>query len=364
MKKMMIVLASVMMLTLAVSISHAAVNVTERPEIKININGQTGSYGNVPILLNNRTLLPLVAILTNLGVEDDGKHILWNKNERSIMVYKDDIKIFLKLDSKTAYINDVAKEIDVAPITYKDRTYIPASFIALSLGKKVTWDGASNMVLIRDESEYNRVKSVLEKADAAMNAVDRYKQRSKGDLILTTKGKNEVTTRVLNADMDVKNKISYGKMNNTIDGFNSTWELCMTNQSIYFRYSPAMKWQPKEMSEADYRREFIFDIFKSNQMLYTGLMMQEDPDGKEIILSGKVYASKYLKTFMELQGISQYVYDTAEVQIAIAKDTYRVNSIHLKLSGKTGSSKFTMEITDTYTDYNGDFKVTVPANLK
>lgn len=107
--------------------------------------------------------MPLKTSLSNLGVSDDDQHIIWNSSEKSITVIKDKVNIFLKIDSKIAYINETPVTMDAEPILYNEngRVYIPVRFIAQSLGKKVVWDNKTKTIYISNESSYNSAGEIL-----------------------------------------------------------------------------------------------------------------------------------------------------------------------------------------------------------
>ena len=50
---------------------HQSYNVVESPNVKIVIDGKIGTYTDMPIIVNGRTLLPLRAVLSNMGVLND-----------------------------------------------------------------------------------------------------------------------------------------------------------------------------------------------------------------------------------------------------------------------------------------------------
>lgn len=56
--------------------AFAQTSVTPVPQVKININGTIRTYTDVPINANGRTLLPLRAVLVDLGVQNDNDHII------------------------------------------------------------------------------------------------------------------------------------------------------------------------------------------------------------------------------------------------------------------------------------------------
>jgi len=132
------------------SIVYAEDEIVEVPEIKVIINGKNVTFSDVIISSKGRTLLPLRALLTNLGVQNDDEHIIWNSSEKSVTIIKDSIKIKLFQGNNLAYVNDVPIILDVPPIGYSKngRTYIPARFVAQSLGKIVDWDSNTKSVII------------------------------------------------------------------------------------------------------------------------------------------------------------------------------------------------------------------------
>ncbi|UUZ93138.1 nuclear transport factor 2 family protein [Paenibacillus sp. P25] len=94
--------------------------------------------------------MPLRAVFTQLGVQNDDQHIIWNEVERSATMLKDSTKIYVKEGSTTAYVNDQPVALEEAPFIQAESggAYIPASFIEQSLGKKVTQDDAAKSVFI------------------------------------------------------------------------------------------------------------------------------------------------------------------------------------------------------------------------
>lgn len=117
--------------------TYADGNITENPNIKIVVNGSLKSYSDIPIIVNGRTMLPFREILSDLGVQNDNQHIIWNGYESSIKVVKDSIQIYLKVGSDKAAINGVSEPLDTVPINYKNKAYIPVRFIAQCLQKRV-----------------------------------------------------------------------------------------------------------------------------------------------------------------------------------------------------------------------------------
>ncbi len=134
------------------AVSYAEDNIAEVPNTKVIINGQNIVFDDVIISSKGRTLLPLRALLTSLGVQNDDDHIIWNSKEKSVTIIKDSTKVKLYSGRDTAYLNDVPIKLDVPPLIYSknNRTYIPVRFVAQSLGKIVNWDDTTKSVFIDD----------------------------------------------------------------------------------------------------------------------------------------------------------------------------------------------------------------------
>lgn len=351
--------------------SYAAGNVVESPHIKIDINGQIGNYTDVPLIKDGRTLLPLRAVMANLGVPNDDRHIIWNASDRSVTVIKDSTQIFLKVDTNTAYVNNSPVTIDVAPVIYKDRTYVPVRFISQSLGMKVAWDPAAALVLIKDESEFNKVKETLEKTTAAMNGVERYKSKAtlKMGFNLLDIGIN--STIEIDALTDNRNKTGYAAMDIRTEGEDSSlaMELYMANNSIYVKNPLDNTWEKEELTQEEYDAQFTGSGVDNNEVAYSGLTQLEGTNPDEIILKGNVAMYEALKENLAGQDLGEYKVDNAYTEITIDKNTNLIKRIYVKVNGTVaasdlGNTTFTLEMTGANSDFNGNFTVALPAELK
>lgn len=358
----------------SISIIYAADNIFERPEIKINIDGRINTYTDVPIIVNGRSLLPLRAILINLGVQNDKEHISWNELDKSVTILKDTKKIHLEVGSKTANVEDVQVDLDTPPVIYKNRVYIPARFIAQSLGKKVAWDASLNMVLLRDENEFNEVKSILEKTEAAMNSVNKYKSVKSGFLSVD-RDKLKLTYDIRVSDqVDIKNKEWYGeakKTEVTPDGKSTTINLqfFMKNNTTYARIPPGEKWEKTEVkTEEEYNVYLMKYTIKPDDINCAGLISENSADTNEILLKGKINLDDPLNSFMNLVGIDEYTLRDANVEISINKNTYLVNKVNLEIDGdihsQTGGEMFAAELNYVFNEYNGNFEVVLPDGVE
>lgn len=130
--------------------------VLEVPNVKIVIDGKAGTYKAVPIMVNDRTLLPLRELLNNLGVQNE--NIVWNSSDNSVTINKGTKKIYLKIGDSSANINGSSVKLDVAPVIYNDSTYIPLRFVSSNLDKDVSWSEATSTITIKDKGQSSEVK--------------------------------------------------------------------------------------------------------------------------------------------------------------------------------------------------------------
>ena len=67
------------------------------------------------------------------------------------VIPKDSENIIMFVSSNTSYVKGTETKLDVAPVVYNGRTFLPARFVAEQLGCVVTWDEATQTVLIEKD---------------------------------------------------------------------------------------------------------------------------------------------------------------------------------------------------------------------
>ena len=114
---------------------------------EMTVNGITQEIdpgmGTVPVISNERTLLPVRAIVEALGGT-----VEWDENTRTASLSYGPDNIELTIDSTTAYLNGTAYTLDTTPVIINDRTMLPIRFIAESFGLEVGWDQSSQTVTV------------------------------------------------------------------------------------------------------------------------------------------------------------------------------------------------------------------------
>lgn len=358
--KRVLALAGILCLLFTVSV-HSQVNITESPNVKIVIDGMIGSYEDVPLIVNDRTMLPLRAVLTNLGIPNDDDHIIWNGEDRSVTVITADeaTTIWLQIDSYTAKVNGVDTILDVAPMIYasNSRTYIPARFVSETLGKKVAWDGSTTAVLIQDADRFQTIKDVLDKSQMAMEKAENYAM----DLTSTiaTKGTDDFAMTIgislienpgqpasymkLAMDMDFGDQISEDtELDENMAGL--MFMTALFNMEIYemedFTYSKTAfsgdgwtKTETKIAEEGDASVNLSVDeqtaILGTEDTVIAGLIMEEDTEAGTITLKGSVYLQDMASQSLDLGGSQMSEATAANYYLVYVLDstTYEVISL-------------------------------------
>ena len=111
--------------------------------IKIYVNGAQIKPDTNPVLVNSRTMVPIRAIAEKLGYS-----VSWFQESQTVSMQKGSDLVQLSIDSTSMYHNSNNIIIDVAPLIYDDRTYLPVRAVAEAMGCKVDWNGSERVVYI------------------------------------------------------------------------------------------------------------------------------------------------------------------------------------------------------------------------
>lgn len=316
----------------------------EVARVKIKIDGKYNDYSNVPINVYGRILLPFREVLTNLGVKNDDDHIIWDGKERSVTVIKDDTKIVLKIDNTTAIVNGEKVTMDVAPMIYKDRTYIPTRFIAQSLGKKVLWDGENEIVSICDQEVFDNIKNILDETIISMdNDVESYSINK--HVNFESDWLNFKLENLQKMDIDLKNKVSNifidGKFSTSYELFDSVIQedehvlsqMRFEDGKTYVKNINHNAWYLEE--DSNQIGENVFDNFEflnTDENFIASFTLEETDDC--YILRGACFLEDLVYPYLQRVLISRWdVGKNVETEIVIYKDTYYLKKVMLKGNG-------------------------------
>lgn len=132
------------------------VNTYEGKEVIIKYNGELLDCDISPIIHNDRTLIPIRAVIEKLGGS-----VTWDGILKLVTISYKGNTIGMCIGNNKASVNGIQTEMDVAPcIAYlkgeedKGRTVLPIRFIMENFGLKVEWDQETYTVnIIYDESD-------------------------------------------------------------------------------------------------------------------------------------------------------------------------------------------------------------------
>jgi uncharacterized repeat protein (TIGR02543 family) len=115
----------------------------------LTVDGQQTGLDAAPVIQNNRTLLPIRAI-----VEAFGGTIEWHAELRVVTMYLNGHEVSLQIGNGQGYVNGVQTAIDVSdskvvPIIISGRTLLPLRFVAENLGLQVEWNPATRTVTVQ-----------------------------------------------------------------------------------------------------------------------------------------------------------------------------------------------------------------------
>ncbi|MBQ2968119.1 MAG: hypothetical protein IJE10_08390 [Clostridia bacterium] len=121
----------------------------QRPdsEIAVRFNGEYMQFDVDPVLINDRTMVPLRAIFEALGAT-----VSWNDETQTATGNRNSRVVSVSIGSNIARINGEQVEIDQSAVLINDRTLVPLRFVSEAYGATVTWDDATQTVSIVADS--------------------------------------------------------------------------------------------------------------------------------------------------------------------------------------------------------------------
>ncbi|MBQ2968210.1 MAG: hypothetical protein IJE10_08850 [Clostridia bacterium] len=112
-------------------------------EIAVEFNGSYMTFDVPPLLINDRTMVPMRAIFEALGCT-----VSWNNDTQTATGMRNGSIVSLTIDSDVAQVNNKKVSLDAPAALINDRTMIPLRFVSEALGASVKWEGDTNTVRI------------------------------------------------------------------------------------------------------------------------------------------------------------------------------------------------------------------------
>lgn len=120
---------------------------TSASAIEVRINNNPIIFDVAPMMINDRTMVPMRAIFESLGAD-----VQWNEATRSITATRAGDMVVLTIGSTIMTVNGSTITLDAAPVVVSDRTMVPVRAISEALGSKVSWEEATETAKITDNS--------------------------------------------------------------------------------------------------------------------------------------------------------------------------------------------------------------------
>lgn len=118
------------------------------PSITIYIDDEVYDFAPSPIMVEDRTLVPMRAMFEALGAI-----VEWEPETRTAIGCRDGVIVRLPIDSDIPTVNGVEKKIDVPARIIENRTFIPLRFVSEAFGDDVKWEGVAQIVSVTRRTE-------------------------------------------------------------------------------------------------------------------------------------------------------------------------------------------------------------------
>ncbi len=112
-------------------------------EIKIQIDGEWLKSDSLPIMEQDRVLVPMRSIFEALDARVD-----WEDDTKTAVAQKGDTTIRISIDQTQIMINGTIVQLDVPARLYEGRTMVPVRAVSEAFQAEVDWEDATQTVII------------------------------------------------------------------------------------------------------------------------------------------------------------------------------------------------------------------------
>lgn len=119
----------------------------ETDKIKIVINEERLVSDVDPVVINERTMLPMRAVLEAMGAK-----VEWDSETQTAIATKNGTEVRLNEGQEYALVNGEEIWLDSPVVSITGRFFVPVRFIAETFGMDVLWDEENKLVTIEDTS--------------------------------------------------------------------------------------------------------------------------------------------------------------------------------------------------------------------
>lgn len=116
-------------------------------DISISVNGELITPEQPPVVINERTLVPVRAVCEALGLNVD-----WKPKYQEIIISRGSDFVKLGIDYHTINVNDSLSYIDTAPTLVNGVTCVPIRYVVEPFGAAVDWNAETRTVVVYEHS--------------------------------------------------------------------------------------------------------------------------------------------------------------------------------------------------------------------
>lgn len=191
----------------------------------INIGNRSISIDTAPVIMNGRTLIPVRGVSEAMG-----GNVNWNNDTKTVTITLGSNKVEMTIDSTTAYFNDKAQTLDVAPVVLNGRTMLPARFIAESFGFDVNWDNDTKTISITPRQEISTETTTVEESTETTTIEN---TESNGKSLIVYFSKTGTTERIANEIKDITGSdiVKIETVNPYPEDYNETVEIAQNEKN-------------------------------------------------------------------------------------------------------------------------------------
>jgi len=193
-------LIGMLMILLFLSFNIPALAAEDQP-ISVQIDGKLQQFEQPPVIVNDRTLVPLRAIFEVLGARID-----WDSKTQTVTAakLKAKLRIILTIGKDSAEVNGESLTLDLKAQLINGRTMVPLRFVSQALGAKIDWVPATRTVVITTAKPTPTpmkptllpIVTPLPTPVSTINLVELYKLSIPKQEILTTLPKPRYTPKI------------------------------------------------------------------------------------------------------------------------------------------------------------------------
>lgn len=111
--------------------------------VTVIVNGKKVTFKDPVLNKNGHLFLPMRNLYEIIGAT-----VHWDQKTKTASAKRDENRVAVTVNSKTAIVNGKTVAVNVPPFLYKDKTYVPIRFLSENLGGSVKWNQQSRKVEI------------------------------------------------------------------------------------------------------------------------------------------------------------------------------------------------------------------------